>query len=144
MILLDTTVLTYAVGSDHPLREPCRTLLDGVYRGRLTASTTPEAIQEFVHVHARRRTRAAGAELGRRYASGLAPLVLTGPEDLERGLRLFENHRGLGSFDAVLAAVALRVDAEALVSADQDFRPIRGLNHVHPASVEFERLVGQG
>lgn len=28
MIVLDTTVLVYATGTEHPLREPCRRLVD--------------------------------------------------------------------------------------------------------------------
>ena len=47
MIVVDTTVLVYAVGADHPLREPCRAVVSGVESGRLTASTTIEVIQEF-------------------------------------------------------------------------------------------------
>lgn len=45
MILLDTTILVYAVGTDHHLREPCRQLLEGVRDGRLRACTTVEVIQ---------------------------------------------------------------------------------------------------
>ena len=54
MIVLDTTVLVYATGSDHPLREPCRRLVDAVANGVLTARTTVELIQELMHVRARR------------------------------------------------------------------------------------------
>ena len=54
MIVLDTTVLVYATGSDHPLREPGRRLVDAVANGVLTARTTVEVIQEFMPVRARR------------------------------------------------------------------------------------------
>ena len=55
MIVLDTTVLVYAKGIDHPLRQPCRKLIDLIADGRIEATTTVEVIQEFVHVRARRR-----------------------------------------------------------------------------------------
>lgn len=54
MIVLDTTVLVYATGSGYPLREPGRRLVDAVANGVLTARTTVEVIQEFMHVRARR------------------------------------------------------------------------------------------
>lgn len=75
MIVLDTTVLVYAVGGDHPLAGPCRRLVDAIGEGRLEATTTAEVIQGFVHVRARRRTRHDAAELGRSYAELLSPLL---------------------------------------------------------------------
>jgi predicted nucleic acid-binding protein len=54
MIVFDTTVLVYAKGADHPLRDPCRQLIAAAER-RIEATTTVEAIQEFVHVRSRRR-----------------------------------------------------------------------------------------
>jgi hypothetical protein len=55
MILLDTTALVYAVGSEHPLREPCRALISAIGDGRIAATTTVEMLQQFTHVRARRR-----------------------------------------------------------------------------------------
>ena len=56
MIVLDTTVLVYALGGEHALREPCQRLVEAVAEGRVEATTTVEVIQEFVRVRARRWT----------------------------------------------------------------------------------------
>src|ERR1035437_10198998 len=117
MIILDTTVLTYAVGEEHPLREPCRRLLAAHASGTIEATTTVEVLQEFAHVRARRRTRDDAINLTRLYAVALDPIFTTAA-DLDAGLSLFGHHPELGAFDAVLAAVALARGAEALVSAD--------------------------
>ena len=53
MIVLDTTALVYAVGGEHPMREPSRRLVEAIAAGRIEATTTVEVIQEFVHVRAR-------------------------------------------------------------------------------------------
>ena len=45
MIILDTTVLVYAVGEDHPLREPSRTIVSAIADGRLEATTTVEVVK---------------------------------------------------------------------------------------------------
>lgn len=126
MILLDTTVLVYAVGLDHPLAEPARTIIESIRVGDLRAHTTPEVIQEFAHVRALRRSRDEAAKLARAYAALLSPLHVTEPHHLEAGLRLWSSTPGLGCFDAVLAAVALSLDAE-LVSADSAFAQVPGL-----------------
>ena len=132
MIVLDTTILAYAAGADHPLRDPCRRILEAASRGSLLAVTTTHVIEEFVHVRSRRRPRDDAAELGRRYSTLLAPLIATDADDLTEGLRLFVAHPELGSFDAVLAAVALRRGADALVSADRAFSVVPDLRHLHP------------
>ena len=66
MIVLDTTVLSYAVGSEQALREPCRRLLQAHGDGHVEATPTLEVVQEFAHVRARRRSRADAVALGRR------------------------------------------------------------------------------
>lgn len=75
MIVLDTTVLVYAKGADHPFREPCRDLIAAIADRRIEETTTVEAIQEFVHVRAQRRERADAVALGCDYADLLAPLL---------------------------------------------------------------------
>lgn len=141
MIVVDTTVLAYAVGEDHPLREPCRRLLAAHADGRVEATTTVEVIQEFAHIRARRRSRPDAVGLARQYMAAFSLLVTT-PDDLDRGLDLFEEYPALGTFDAVLAAVAIDRRAEALVSADSAFAAIPGLRVVDPGTGAFSRLIG--
>jgi uncharacterized protein len=132
MVVLDTTVLVYAKGADHPLRDPCRRLVAAVAEGALEATTTVETIQEFAHVRARRRGRADAARLAADYAALLSPLLTVGEADLERGLALYERSERLGAFEAVLAAAAEAADARALVSADAAFDELPVLPHIVP------------
>jgi hypothetical protein len=141
VIILDTTVLAYAVGEEHPLREPCRRLLAAHASGIIEAMTTVEVLQEFAHVRARRRTREDAANLTRLYMVALNPIVTTAA-DLDAGLTLFEQHSELGAFDAVLAAVALARGAEVLVSADRAFASVPGLAWIDPATPAIDRLLG--
>lgn len=141
MIVLDTTILAYAVGDEHPLRDPCRRLLAAHADERVEATTTVEVIQEFAHIRARRRTRPDAIHVARLYAAAFSLLVTT-PEDLDRGLGLFEQFPALGAFDAVLAAVALDRRAQGLVSADRAFASVAGLVWVDPAGPAMTRLIG--
>jgi predicted nucleic acid-binding protein len=141
MIVLDTTVLVYAKGADHALRDPCRDLVAAIADERINATTTAEVIQEFVHVRARRRERSDAAALGRDYAELLSPLLTITRDDLYRGLMLFEQARGLGAFDAVLAAAAATAGATALVSADTAFANLPGISHVIPDATGIVKLL---
>jgi predicted nucleic acid-binding protein len=132
MIVLDTTVLVYAVGAEHPLRDPCRQLVSAIAEGELDATTTVEVIQEFAHVRARRRGRADATRLSNDYAELLSPLITVTPDDLKAGLAIFERDERLGAFDAVLAASAAARGATALVSADSAFAAARAVTHVTP------------
>lgn len=125
MIVLDTTVLVYAVGADHPLRVPARRLITSIGAGRVAATTTPEVIQEFTHVRARRESRDEAAALAREFVTLLTPLTPVTPTDLTAGLEVFARTPSLGCVDAVLVAVARRL-AAPLVSADRGFETVLG------------------
>jgi predicted nucleic acid-binding protein len=141
VIVLDTTLLVYAVGAEHPLREPSRQLVDAIGAGRIEATTTVEVIQEFVHIRARRQGRADAAKAGRNFAELLAPLLVIPAATVEAGLRIFERSNSLGAFDSFLAATAIASDAVALVSADRSFSSVSGLAHIVPGTAEFDRLL---
>jgi predicted nucleic acid-binding protein len=132
LIVLDTTVLVYAKGAEHPLRGSCRELIEAVAGGRLDATTTAEVIQEFVHVRARRRGREDAVSLGNDYAELLSPLLSATQERLLQGLSLFQRVDRLGAFDAVLAATAASAEASAIASADGAFASVPGVRHVVP------------
>lgn len=126
MILLDTTVLVYAVGDAHPLREPAVALMAALRDGVLRAHTTPEVIQEFAHIRARRRGRDDAMRLATAYAELLSPLNVVSAQHLSAGLELWGATEAVGAFDAVLAAVAISLDA-TLVSADRGFAGVPGV-----------------
>jgi hypothetical protein len=136
VILLDTTVLAYAVGADHPLRDPSRWLLRAHRDGTIEATTTVEVLQEFLHIRSRRHGRADAVALTLRFADAFE-LLPTSPEDLARGAGLFVRHPDLGAFDAVLAGVAIGRGARALVSADRAFAGIDGLPWVDLADPDL-------
>jgi uncharacterized protein len=141
VILLDTTVLVYAKGHDHSLRDPCRELIEAVAERQIEATTTVEVIQEFVHVRARRRRRDDAAGLGRAYVELLSPLLSPTADDLDSGLTLFEHSDTFGAFDAVLAACAVRTGAKALVSADAAFGDMTAIAHVVPDRAGISALL---
>ncbi len=141
MIVLDTTVLIYAVGAEHPLREPCRRLVGAVAGQQIEARTTVEVVQEFAHVRARRRGREDASALAAAYVDLLSPLIPVERDDVLRGLRLFGSTERLGAFDAVLAAAAIGARAEAIVSADRAFATVADLRHVLPDDAGVDALL---
>ncbi len=140
MIIVDTTVLVYAVGAEHPLRDTSRTLLQSIGDGVVRASTTVEVIQEFAHVRGRRRGREDARAVASRYADLFAPLLETKTAHLRLGLELWTRHPQLGCFDAVLAAVARDFGGGTIVSAVAGFATVEGITHVHPDTAGISGL----
>ena len=139
MIVLDTSVLVYAVGADHPFREPCLRLLAGAPSRRMT--TTAAVIQEFVHVRQRRRSRADAVALGRAYLDLLSPLLDVPDLVVGDALDLMVEHPRLGAFDAALAAAATRARCTALVATDKAFSELRDCPVVVPDDGGVDRLL---
>ena len=48
-VFIDTAVIMYAGGADHPMRTPSRQLLEAAVAGRIDAVTSAEVIQEIHH-----------------------------------------------------------------------------------------------
>ncbi len=133
MLVLDTSVLVYASGADHPLREPAVRLLRDVVASRVSATTTPEVLQEYAHVRARRRERGDAFSQAERFAELLGPLTVVNTRDVLEGLRIWSQTSTLGAFDSVVAAVAIAHGWEA-VSSDRSFGSVTGLQWIDLAN----------
>jgi predicted nucleic acid-binding protein len=92
--------------------------MDAALRGTITARTTSQVIMEFAHVRGRRRDRRDAASLARDFSDLLGPLEPTTAPDVSTALTLWQDNPEIGSFDALLLAVAVRIGAEAVVSED--------------------------
>ena len=114
MLVLDTSVLVYATCADHPLREPAVRLLRDVVASRVSATTTPEVLQEYAHVRARRHGRADAFVQAGRFAEFLGPLTVVSSRDVLEGLRIWSQTSSLGAFNSVVAAVAIAHGWEAV------------------------------
>jgi len=141
VIVLDTTVLVYATGSAHPLREHCRTLVAAIARETWKRRRPSRWSKSSCMCRAKRRPRADAVGLGFACADLLTPFLPVGRNELQTGLQLYRDTAQLGAFDAILAAAALAVHADALVSADTAFAAVAELAHVIPDQLSVQRLL---
>lgn len=143
MILLDTDVLVYAAGTEHPLRAPCREILRAAGDERIDARTTEPCLLELLHVWATRRSRADAARLASLYLRLLGAPIPT-EEVVGEAADLFARHERLGSVDAHLAAAARRTGARMVVTADRAFRGVVGVTARPPDHADVRRLLAAG
>ena len=140
MLVVDTNVFVYAVGNADPLRGRAQILVEAVERGDVRVTTTPEGVQEFLHLRASRGERPAAVDQAHDVMQMCSPLLEANGADVEHALALFSQHRRLDAFDCLLAAAAMRSDATGLVSADRGFREVPGLHWIDLATLDVSML----
>lgn len=134
--LYDTGIFVYALGGEHSYREPCRAILREMRSGRLAGEASVELIREFAYVRQRRTQARGDAVHWARRIGRACPLHPVGQADMERALELWCEHERLDMRDAIFAAQALNRGIDAILSPDQDFDGIPGLERVDPADAK--------
>ena len=133
MILVDSNVIMYAAGVEHPAKAPSVSFLERAAAGEIAATIDAEALQEILH-----RYRSIGRwDDGKRvYDLARRVLPLTIPIDQEvtdRARELMDQYPRLIARDAVHAAVVLTRELDGIATYDRDFDGIRGVKRIEPA-----------
>lgn len=140
MILVDANVLVYALGGEHRLQAVARDTLE--LAPTVPLRVTPRALEEFAHAFARRgRSRSSAVELVGEWSASLGPVEHASEEDIAEAFALWAQHPGLQTADALLAATAMRHDAQ-LLSADRAFADVTGLRYVDLADPDLAERLG--
>jgi predicted nucleic acid-binding protein len=119
MVFVDTNVLMYAVGGEHPLRSEARDFfLESAEEGRPLA-TSAEVLQELLHAYLPvRRTGTLDAAL--RLAEGRIGTVWSvEEEDVRHARRLADRHPALGARDVLHLACCRRRDVTRAKTFDR-------------------------
>jgi predicted nucleic acid-binding protein len=130
--LYDTSIFVYALGREHPYREPCREIVRRAAAGDLQGEASVDLLQELTHQRARRTGSRPDAAKAARNIAKLAWWHPLEPNDVQRGIDLFESHDHLDARDAVFAALAINRGIDAILATDRAFDGIDGLERVDP------------
>jgi len=130
MILVDSNVLMYATGAEHPNKRLAVKFLDRVAGGDVEAAIDAEVLQEIIH-----RYRALDRWPEGRRVFDLARIVfpdvlsITGAV-MDRAKQLADSDSRISARDAVHAAVIAEYQLEGICTFDRDFDRIRGCKRV--------------
>lgn len=143
-VLVDANVFIYALGAEHPYREPCRDVVAALARREILAETSVEVLQEVVHVRRRRNGGPDAAARAREILAWDLPVHEFDVDDLERALDLIARDDSLLVRDAVHAATALNREIDAILSTDRDFDRIEGLTRIDPGDAAGVEALRRG
>ena len=133
-VFIDTAILMYAAGAQHPFRAPCRRIVEAVGRRSIDAVTSTEVIQELVQRYAAIGRRAEGAELATRSLDLFAPVLPITHALMRRVPDLVGRYPSLTARDAIHVATCLHEGIAEIVSADRAFDAVTEIRRIDPAA----------
>lgn len=119
MIFVDTNVLMYAVGRNHPLREEARAFFVSSLASGTSLVTSAEVLQELLHAYVpvgRIKTLDAALDLALGRISLVWPVEA---EDVLLARSLADRHPGLGARDLLHLASCHRRDVTRVKTFDR-------------------------
>ncbi len=135
MVFLDTAVLMYAAGGEHPLRDPCRAVLRRISDGNLEAVISAEVVQEILHRFTRIGRPAEGTALARAALDLFAPVLPITHALMRRLPALIEQYPSLAARDLVHVATCLHEGIADILSPDRGFDAVPGIRRIDPMDV---------
>lgn len=133
-LFIDTAVIMYAAGSEHPLKRPSQEILRLVADGELDAVTSVEVVQEIIHRFVALRRPAHGARIARDALDLFAPVLPITHATMRRMPDLVEQYDGLAARDLLHVATCLEEGIDEIVSPDRGFDAVAGLRRIAPES----------
>lgn len=119
MIFVDTNVLMYAVGGEHPLRARSRSFFTQALRSGDPLVTSAEVLQELLHAYlpvGRIETLDAALRL---VEGRMATVWAVEPEDARLARSLVDRHPSLGARDLLHLASCVRRDVDRIKTFDR-------------------------
>lgn len=118
---LDTNILMYAVGSEHPLKKPSLDILKKVSEGEISAVTDTEVFQEVAYRYWSQKKWSVAVEVLRDYQSLFHEIYSIEKQHLELYYDLLTRYSFLSPRDAIHAAVMQANQIKKVYTADAAF-----------------------
>jgi len=126
MIFVDTSVLMYAVGRDHPLQPPARRFFAEATTDQQPLATSSEVLQELAHAYLpveRTQALAAALRIVDRTRMEVWPLER---DDVILGIELAARHPALGARDLCHLASCQRRGVTRIKTFDRALKTATG------------------
>lgn len=129
---IDANVPMYAVGREHPLREPCRLILQRIVDGDLAACTDSEVHQEILYRYWSLGQLARGIALSSNFHRVVNIVLPVTSIDVTTARELGNRYPQVPPRDWLHLAVMLNNGIMEIISADKHFDNIEGITRLGP------------
>ena len=135
---IDTAIIRYAAGADHPLRGPSRRILSRIGEGDLDGVISAEVIQEILHRFISVRRPELGQAQATEAMDFFAPVLPITHALMRRVPELVLKYPSLDARDLVHVATCLHEGITEIVSPDRAFDVVVGLRRIDPGEFAAE------
>jgi len=135
LYFLDSNILMYAIGKEHPYKGACIQVLRRIEAGTIQVVTSVEVLQEILYrYYSLRNYDVAGSAFAnmKKLCEKILPVLEV---DVDRAHRILRDLPDLGVRDAIHAATILNNGLRQIISADKHFDVIKGIARVDPVKL---------
>jgi len=132
---IDTAVLMYASGAEHPLRASCRRVMLAIGSGELAAVTSVEVVQELLHRFIAIRRLEIGRQLASDAMDTFAPVLPISHALMRRVPDLAARYPQLAARDLVHVATCVHEGITEIVSPDRAFDQVAEIRRLDPVEL---------
>ena len=129
---IDANVIMYSLGGSHPLRDPCRVILDRIKHGTIRVVTNTEVLQEILYRYFSLKRYSSGELAYTSLVEICTKILPVTIEDTNRALNLLKENPDITSRDAIHAATMINNGIKDIFSADPHFDLIPEIRRLHP------------
>lgn len=131
-VFVDTAVLMYAAGAEHPLRSPCARIVAGIREGSVEATTSVEVVQELAHRYISIGRPEAARTMTTDALDLFAPVLPITHAVMRRIPDLAARYPRLQARDLVHVATCIHEGITEIISPDRGFDDVAELTRIDP------------
>ncbi|OGP93893.1 MAG: hypothetical protein A2157_11635 [Deltaproteobacteria bacterium RBG_16_47_11] len=132
---IDANLIMYSLGGPHPLREPCKRVLERIKARELHVTTNTEVLQEVLYRYFSIKRHALGEIVYRSLVQICVTVMPVRVSDTDRALEILKSYKVITSRDAIHAATMINNGIEEIISTDPHFDSIPEIRRTDPASL---------
>ena len=130
---VDTNIVMYAAGSEHPYRRPCLAALEKVVNEKQPAVISVEIHQEILHRYLSLGLPEKARQISLRLETLIPTALPVTMAAIHRARQLVERYPGLPARDLIHVAVMLENGISRILSVDRHFDQIQEIQRIDPA-----------
>ena len=135
VMFIDTNLIMYSIGGPHPLREPCKKLLEKIKSREILGVTNTEVLQEILYRYFSMGRGTLGEIAYQSMIEFCTDIFPVRVVDTDKALEILKRVNGITSRDAIHAATMMNNGIKEIISTDPHFDLIHEIKRIDPAKL---------
>jgi len=129
---LDANIVMYSLGGPHPLRDPCKKILEKIKAQKIRVVTDTEVLQEILYRYFSIKKYTLGELAYNSMVQFCAKIFPVRVQDTDRALKFLKTLPAITPRDAIHAATMMNNGIKQILSTDTHFDLILEIKRIDP------------